>query len=75
METKSSSSQAMGDRLNTDVVVTWKRGSDVGFPVREGQCSCSCGDRMFVFGGVVQSEEALKESNELLCFNGKLEKL
>ena len=59
------------EKIANDLVVVWKRGADISFPVREGQCACSCGNKMYVFGGVVQVEgQELLESNELLCFDG-----
>jgi len=40
-------------------------------PPRDGHCACSCGGKVFIFGGVVQTgvEGQHRESNDLLMFD------
>jgi len=40
-------------------------------PPRDGHCTCSCGGKIFIFGGVVQTgvESQHNESNDLLMFD------
>ena len=65
-----SQSSSAGECLNNNVTVTWKKGADVSFPLREGQCACSHGNKMYIFGGVIQGQsEDLVESNDLLCYD------
>ena len=68
MGNQSSQSVAVGDRLENDMKVTWSKVTDCEFPLREGQCACSHGNCMYLFGGVIQGDEMI-ESNDLLCFD------
>jgi len=66
-----SSSSSSGKKIDTNMEVTFKRVADCQFPTREGCCSCSVGNKMYVFGGVIHSStDELVESNELLCYDG-----
>ena len=70
MGNEQSQSSTSGDRLQNNMTVTWKKGTDCSFPLREGQCACSHGNKMYIFGGVIQQQtEELIESNELLCYD------
>ncbi|KAH3781796.1 kelch domain-containing protein 1-like isoform X2 [Dreissena polymorpha] len=65
---KPSSSQLS---IPSDIALTWKRAKDCPFPKREGQCGCSVGNKMYLFGGVVQTEDGDLESNDLLCYDAE----
>ena len=69
MGNQESSSQQTGTKLNNDIAVTWKKVTSCSFPLREGQCACSHGNSMYVFGGVINDGESHVESSELLKFN------
>lgn len=69
MGNQASGSQNLGEKLNNDMTVTWKKVTDCSFPLREGQCACSHGKSMFCFGGVIQTDEDHLESNDLLQFD------
>ena len=65
-----SQASSSGESLQNNVTVTWKKGADCIFPLREGQCACCLGNKMYLFGGVIQGHpEELQESNELLCYD------
>jgi len=52
--------------------MTWKRVNVGGnLPPRDGHCACSCGGKIFIFGGVVQMSVngEHRESNDLLMFD------
>ena len=54
------------------VHLTWKRVNVSGnFAPRDGHCACSCGGKVFIFGGVIQTsvEGEHRESNDLLMFD------
>ena len=70
-----SQSSSSGERVQNDITVTWKKGTDCSFPLREGQCACGHGNKVYIFGGVIQDQsEDLLESNDLLCYDiGKFE--
>jgi len=54
------------------VQLTWKKVNVGGnMPPRDGHCACSCGGKIFIFGGVVQTngEGQYQESNDLLMFD------
>ena len=70
MENQQAQSSSTCEPLKNNMKVTWKKTSDCTFPLREGQCSCSHGNKMYLFGGVIQGQtEELVESNELLCYD------
>lgn len=69
MGNQGSSSQVEGEILNNNISVSWKKVTDCGFQVREGQCSCSLGNSLYVFGGVIQKGDSNLETNDLLKFN------
>ncbi|XP_060569590.1 kelch domain-containing protein 1-like [Ruditapes philippinarum] len=69
MGNQGSSSQELGVKLENDTTVTWKKVTSCSFPLREGQCACSQGNNMYVFGGVINDGENHIESCELLKFN------
>ncbi|WAR00752.1 KLDC1-like protein, partial [Mya arenaria] len=70
MNGEGSTSQGSGIKIDNDMSLAWKRVTDCVFPVREGQCSCSVGNKMYIFGGVIHSNtQDLVESNDLLCFD------
>lgn len=60
--------------IENDVIVhAEKAKNDFPFPPREGCVACSCNGRIYVFGGVVQTnhregDEPL-ETNELITFD------
>lgn len=60
--------------IENDVIVhAEKAKNDFPFPPREGCVACSCSGRIYVFGGVVQTnhgegDEPL-ETNELITFD------
>ena len=60
-----------GEPLENDIEVTWtKNGSNCPFPPRDGHVACNVGNKMFVFGGVVRTDDGQNlESNELLVFD------
>ena len=65
-----SQTSSSAESLKNNITVTWKKGADLSFPLREGQCACCHGNKMYLFGGVVQGQsEELVESNELLCYD------
>lgn len=64
-----SGSSSLGDRLENSVTVCWKKVNDCPFPLREGQCCCSHGKNLYVYGGVTQTAESHLESNDLLKFD------
>ena len=52
--------------------LSWKKLNVGGhLPPRDGHCSCSCGGKTFIFGGVVQTsvQGEHRESNDLLLFD------
>ena len=58
--------------INNNMEITWQKTTDVPFPLREGQCACSHGNKMYIFGGIIQNDgepDNLTESSDLLCFN------
>ncbi|KAL3866524.1 hypothetical protein ACJMK2_043817 [Sinanodonta woodiana] len=66
----SQASGSYGEPVDNDIEVTWESVSaDYRFPLREGQCTCSHGNKMYIFGGVLQSDTEILESNELHCFD------
>lgn len=70
MGNEQSQSSSSGEKLKNNIKVSWKKTADCGFHLREGQCSCSHGNKMYLFGGVIQGHaEELVESNELLCYD------
>ena len=70
MGNQSSQNVDLGEILENDIEVSWTKSTDCSFPVREGQCACSHGNKLYVYGGVVQDqEEELVESNNLYRFN------
>ncbi|XP_052794960.1 rab9 effector protein with kelch motifs-like isoform X2 [Mya arenaria] len=72
MNGEGSTSQGSGIKIDNDMSLAWKRVTDCVFPVREGQCSCSVGNKMYIFGGVIHSNtQDLVESNDLLCFDAE----
>jgi hypothetical protein len=73
MGNQGSSSQELGVKLENDITVTWKKVTSCSFPLREGQCACSQGNNMYVFGGVINDGENHIESCELLKFNVGME--
>ena len=65
-----SQSSSTGECLNNNITVTWKKGNDITFPLREGHCACSIENKMYIFGGVIQGQgEDMLESNDLLCYD------
>jgi len=61
-----------GDCEISGVELAWKRVNVGGkLPPRDGHCACSCGGKIFIFGGVVQTsgEGQHRESNDLLMFD------
>ncbi len=60
-----------GERLDNDITVNWKKiQSENPFPPREAHCSCAVGNKLYVFGGVVQTaDDDAVESNELLIYD------
>ena len=67
----SQQSLSYGEKLENDVIVNWERlKCDNPFPGRDGHCSCAVKNDLYVFGGVLQSDDSeCVESNELLIFN------
>ena len=54
------------------IQLSWKRVNVGGnLPPRDGHCACSCGGKIFIFGGVVQTSVGgeHRESNDLLMFD------
>jgi len=64
-------SMSYGEKLDNDVVVNWKKiQCNNPFPGRDGHCSCAVKNDLYVFGGVLQTDDSeCVESNELLIFN------
>lgn len=58
-------------KLENDVVVNIRKAkTDFPFAPREGCVACGLGNRVYVFGGVIQSDNAEpQETNDLLLFN------
>ena len=70
MGNQSSQDLSLGEPLKSDMEVTWTKSTDCDFPLREGQCCCSHGNNMYVFGGVIQGQaDEMVESNDLMCFD------
>ncbi|KAL4227507.1 F-box only protein 42 [Mactra antiquata] len=69
MGNQGSSNECLGERLENDVSVTWKKVTDCQYPTREGQCCCSHGNSMYIFGGVIQANDGHLESNDLIKYN------
>ena len=72
MEGECSNQSNKGDCEISSVQMTWKRVNAGGnLPPRDGHCACSCGGKIFIFGGVVQAsgEGEHRESNDLLMFD------
>lgn len=76
MGNESSQQVKYGERLDNDVKVSWKKvDSAHRFPSREGHCAATVQltdtqHRLFVFGGLTQSEDVENiESNDLLVFD------
>jgi len=71
MEGEYSNLGSKGD-CESGVHLTWKRANVGGNMLpRDGHCACSCGGKIFIFGGVVQTngEGQYQESNDLLMFD------
>jgi len=61
-----------GDCEMSSIKLIWKRVNMGGNLLpRDGHCACSCGGKIFIFGGVVQTsvEGQHRESNDLLMFD------
>ena len=58
-------------RVENDVVVNIRKAkTDFPFAAREGCVACGLDNRVYVFGGVIQSNHAEpQETNDLLLFN------
>ena len=58
-------------RVDNDIVVNIRKAqTEFPFPPREGCVACGLGNKVYVFGGVIQSDDAEpQESNDLLVFN------
>jgi len=72
MEGECSSHRSNEDCELSGIQLTWKRVNVGGnLPPRDGHCACSCGGKIFIFGGVVQTtvDGAHRESNDLLMFD------
>lgn len=72
MEGECSSHRSDEDCELSDIQLTWKRVNVGGNLLpRDGHCACSCGGKIFIFGGVVQTsvDGAHRESNDLLMFD------
>ena len=72
MGNQSSQSTSLGEPIKNNIEVKWEKVTDIPFPLREGQCACSYGNNMYIFGGVIQNDGDLDnptESNDLLAFN------
>ncbi|KAJ8304073.1 hypothetical protein KUTeg_017656 [Tegillarca granosa] len=69
MGNESSQNVVYGDSIENDIQVSWSKVQfENPFPTREGQCCCSLGKHLYIFGGVLHGDE-LVESNELLTFD------
>lgn len=69
MGNESSQNVVYGDSIENNIQVSWTKAQfENPFPTREGQCCCSHGKYLYVFGGVLHGDE-LVESNELLTFD------
>ena len=64
-----SQSLVYGESIDNDISVSWKKVTDSPWPLREGQCACSIGSKIYIFGGVLIDSEAPVESNDLLVFD------
>jgi len=65
-------SSRTGDCEMSGVCLAWKKVNVGGnLPPRDGHCACSCGGKVFIFGGVVQTsgDGQHRESNDLLMFD------
>ncbi len=71
MGNDSSQPQKYGERLDNDITVNWKKiPCENPFAPREAHCSCALNSKLFVFGGVTQTEEdEALETNDLLVFD------
>ncbi|KAL5004200.1 hypothetical protein ScPMuIL_017656 [Solemya velum] len=70
MGNENSQNVVYGDRLQNNVELSWKKMKPCPYPNREGQCACSHGNDLYIFGGVIQSNsEEPVESNDLLVYN------
>ncbi|XP_076444322.1 kelch domain-containing protein 2-like [Babylonia areolata] len=66
--------QANGSSQPEKVVHVRKAKTEFTFSPREGCVACSAGPKVFLFGGVIQSDHAEpQETNELLVFNTETE--
>lgn len=58
--------------IENDISVEWSVAADNPFTPREGQCCCVCGSKLYVFGGVLQTNDGeMTETNELLNFDAE----
>lgn len=77
MENGANQSAINSSKVDNDITLTLKKvQSDFPFPPREGCVACGCeGNKVFVFGGVIQSDGVEpQETNQLLCFDLASEK-
>lgn len=65
-----------GTPIENDINVTWKQAKpDCPFPAREGQSYCTIGNKLYIFGGVIQcKDDEVETINELICFDCDNEK-
>ena len=61
----------LGESLDNNIKVSWKQLSEgSSLSTRDGHCACSVGNKCFVFGGVVQTEDGRSEEcNKMLVFD------
>ncbi len=71
MGNESSQPLKYGERLDNDINIKWtKVDTENPFPPRESHCSTALNNKLYVYGGVIQSEgEEPVESNDLLVFD------
>ena len=58
-----------GQTIDNDITCKWKKACSNQFVAREGHCSASVENCLFVFGGVTLVEQEGIESAQLFCFN------
>lgn len=73
MGNESSQPTEYGNSIENNISISWKQVElENPFPGRDGHCTCAPirGGKMYVFGGVVPTEnDGHRESNELLVFD------
>lgn len=64
-----------GTPIENDLNITWKQVKPCcSFPAREGQSYCTIGNKLYIYGGVIQCKDEVETINEIICFDCDNEK-